>query len=202
MSQDNGLENIVNDNYEWFSKVSKYPDVSYYDFDQYKVSDSYYKTAIETINKIKYTKDGVIGFCNLLGGDRKGIVGLYISALINNIIKENEKIVIRPNLILNCWGYRHSKGILVIEGHAGDFTGSLMSGGELIIEGNTGRYSCSGMRGGKLVVNGKMMSIAFDVNGGEIWECNRKIYLPKPFFKSALKRLGWGIYAATKKRED
>lgn len=202
MKENNGLESILKDYCEWLNKVSKYPPVDYYDCDLYKVLDSYYKTAMEMINKLDYTKQSINEFCGLLSGDSKGIAGLYISALINSTLKEGEMTVIRPGIVLNCLGYRHSRGTLIIEGHVGDFTGTLMSGGQLIAKNKAGRYTCSGMRGGKLAVNGEIRSIAFDARGGEVWEGNRQIYPPKPLLRGALKRLVWGVRVAIRERKD
>ncbi len=183
-----GLTNIIENYCAWVEKTSKYSPPYYYS-DFYKTLEEHYETANDIIKNSKYSKEDVQEFCELIGGDSKGIVCLYTSALINKIITEKDTIIIKPRVSLNCWGYNHSKGTLIVYGDVGDFTGVLVIGGEVIIKGDSRYFNCCGIHGGKVVVEGFMKTLANDITGGEIWEAGRKIYSHGPIIKTFLKNL-------------
>lgn len=80
--------------------------------------------------------------------------GLYISALINSNLKEDETLPLKLHSELGYIGYKHRAGTLVIEGNTRIGTGMWMSGGKIIVKGNAGSYTASGMAGGELIVEG------------------------------------------------
>lgn len=80
-------------------------------------------------------------------------LGLYLSALVNKIIKEDDVIRLAMNdLKLEGLGAYLKKGFLRIEGSTRFYTGFKMQGGTLIVEESTGNYTGFKMQGGTLIV--------------------------------------------------
>lgn len=95
--------------------------------------------------------------------------GIYLSALINKIIKDDENIMIRPTTILSCIGSYLQKGKLIVEGHTASFTGHKMMGGELHIKGDCGVSAGNQMKEGKIIVQGSLDNdVGPSMSGGEI----------------------------------
>ncbi|MBU4501563.1 MAG: hypothetical protein KKA79_03160 [Nanoarchaeota archaeon] len=81
-------------------------------------------------------------------------LGIYLSALVNKIINEDDEITLTPKYPLNGIGECHKKGRLIVQGNASDYTGFYMKGGRLVVEGNANDNTGYGMVGGELVVEG------------------------------------------------
>ena len=170
-----------------------------------------YEPILRLVKSIGYTKDDISRFCSEETLEYKKDVlshcnlkksgpllvpentceGMYISALVNNIIKKGETIKIKAKTALNLvipehrspWlhylGYKHSKGTLIIEGNAGDCTGMRMSGGQIIVEGYVGFHTGNYMTNGKIMLKTpRKIHTPIDdmVFGGEIWEGKRRLY--------------------------
>lgn len=81
-------------------------------------------------------------------------VGVYVSMLVNKIIKENETITLFPVDKLTGLGGYLKKGILVVDGDVDKFAGFEMEGEKLMITGSAGYYLGEQMKSGKLIVQG------------------------------------------------
>lgn len=187
-----GLEHVVEGYTIWLDSVANYPPIDFY-CKLHETASAYYKTALNTTKGIKYEKKDIEEFCKLISGDSKNIVALYISALTNEAMKEEDTITLNPRMLMNFLGYKHQKGKLVIEGNTGCFTCSEMTGGEVNVKGNAGQYTASGMTAGKLKVDGMILTLDCDIKGGEVWEKNRKVYTGETLIKNLLKKLGFKV---------
>ncbi len=119
--------------------------------------DERYNEVINSLRGASYTLEDIQPFIYrnaeaLRPNENSGII---LSAMINNIIKEGEKIEIDPNgLLLDRIGYKLSRGELILNGNAGSRTGHSMSGGTLTINGSADYTTGYRMSGGKLVIKG------------------------------------------------
>lgn len=118
-----------------------------------------YETLDIAIRKLNYTKDDLQPFCDRLKKFECvpyfQWTGAYLSALVNNVIKENEEIILKlPDTIryMSYMGTHLSKGRLVVEANLGDFTASDLSGGELVVKGSVEDHTGFRMSGGELKV--------------------------------------------------
>lgn len=154
-----------------------------------------YGTLDVTVRKLNYTKNELQPFCNRIKKFECipyfQWTGAYLSALVNNVIKENEEIILKlPDTIryISYMGTHLSKGRLVVEANLGDFTGSYISGGELVVKGsveehtgfrmsggeikvlkNAGNYTGPFMTGGKIRIRGVAGEhTGYEMKGGEI----------------------------------
>jgi len=174
-----------------------------------------YEPVLKLVKSMSYTKDDISRFCNEETLEYKKSVlsyynikksgpllvpenvceGMYISALVNNIIKKDETIRIKAETAFNLvipnhrspWihniGYKHSKGKLIIENNVGDCLGMRMTGGQIIAEGHVGFHLGIYMSGGKIFIK-KYSGISTQIDkgmifGGEIWEGKRRLYYKK-----------------------
>lgn len=127
-----------------------------------------------------YSKYDLQAFCDRLAKYEKerGFwwTGMYLSELINKVIKENEEIRLKlPPLEkkLDYIGNAFKKGTLIIEGDLGDITGHLMSGGKIIVHGGVGKDTGHAMCGGEIHAK-KIASISAAYLKGEIYENGKK----------------------------
>jgi len=81
-------------------------------------------------------------------------VGYMVSAMVNQIINDSDKIVLRPRMKMNRLGCFFERGKMVIEGDTNNFTGYMMWGVKLTGNGNAGNYTCLRMQGGRVVIKG------------------------------------------------
>ena len=119
--------------------------------------DKIYDEVINSLRGASYTLEDIQPFIdrNAEALRPNGNSGLIISAMINNIIKEGDKIEIDPNgLLLDSIGYKLPRGELILNGNAGAAAGSYMSGGTLTINGSAGYRTGDSMSGGTLTLNG------------------------------------------------
>lgn len=130
-----------------------------------------------------------------------GPLGLYLAALINHC--PEKKLVLRISDYQRSFhflGYHLPKNkILILDGNAGDFTGSAMCGGSLIIHGSGGDWCGAGMlsgelrihknagqmtgewmHGGVIKVQGLIESIGQNRFGGEIFQHGKAVGLNNP----------------------
>lgn len=186
--------------------------ISSYGTEEFQRGVEPYEPILKLAKSMNYTKDDVSRFCSEETLEYKKDVlshcnkkksgpllvpeniceGLYISALVNNIIKDSDTIKVGARTALSLvipghrspWthdlGYKHSKGTLVIEGNAGDCVGMRMSGGQIIVKGYVGLHTGIYMSDGKINIkkHGKIPTPIDDnlIFGGEIWEGKRRLY--------------------------
>ena len=153
--------------------------------------DGIYNEVINSLRGVSYTLEGIQPFIDrnaeaLKSNENSGVI---ISAMINNIIKEGDKVEFDSSgLLLRLVGYKlpcgtltihgnarswagdsMSGGTLTINGNAGDGTGHYMSGGTLTIKGNAGGWAGSSMSGGTLTIHGNAGNLAgYSMSGGTL----------------------------------
>ncbi|MBU4502376.1 MAG: hypothetical protein KKA79_07295, partial [Nanoarchaeota archaeon] len=89
-------------------------------------------------------------------------LGIYLSFLVNKIIKEKDIIKLTLKHELKYIGTKLSRGTLIVKGNVGKYSGWCMTGGELIIEGNA-KSAGWFMRGGHYTLKGNAIG---DVGAG------------------------------------
>ncbi len=96
--------------------------------------------------------------------------GVFVSAAINNIIRDGDMVVLRNHRItLHYMGTRLSRGTEIIEGGALNFLGYKMRGGTLILKGDALNFAATEMTGGNIEVLGRLASSAADgMHGGRL----------------------------------
>lgn len=102
--------------------------------------------ALITLSNPKYrTKEDVKDI-----NDHFRLLGFYLSALVNRVIKAKEKITLETKIPLHGLGAYLPKGTLIIDSDAGDHAGFKMRGGRLILLCRTGDHSGTLMDGGMI----------------------------------------------------
>ena len=159
-------------------------------------SERSYKSASSKLERLNFALNDVSIFAGLINSESFSdkanywTAGLFISAAINKVIKEDDTVTLGfPSLgcPADCVGYRLKQGKIALQGNAGDYVGELMSGGEITIQGNAGYYVGYNMSGGHIIVQGNagghlgtyMSGGVIDIEGqiGSISEsCRGKIY--------------------------
>ncbi len=159
-------------------------------------SEESYKLASSKLERLNFTLDAVSIFAGLINSESFSgkanywTAGLFISAAINKVIKEDDTVVLdfsRLGTQADCVGYRLKQGKIVLQGNAGDYVGEAMSGGKIAIQGNAGYYVGYNMSGGHILVRGDtgghigtyMSGGSIDIEGriGSIAKsCRGKIY--------------------------
>lgn len=154
----------------------------------------HYDSAEKIIQTIRYNKediDYVIKEIMHLGPKQPfgKESGYYISAMINKICNNGDKLVIDSNFplsgmgaymkkditlqingsVLHNVGHYMSNGKIIVEGHADGHSGNCMTGGELIIGKDTGYCTGAWMKGGKITIKRDSGgSTGWLMEGGEI----------------------------------
>jgi len=95
-------------------------------------------------------------------------LGVYLSALVNNIIKEGDVITLNPKIELDCLCSFLEKGTAVIKGNTGWYFGTCMRGGTAIVDGNTDYSTGCMMAGGEILVFGEAGTI-YSKHKGKIY---------------------------------
>jgi len=138
------------------------------------LKDPEYKKAEYIIGGLKYSKQDIQPFCDKLryygGHDYYSDIGIYLSELINQIIKKNETMMLDLYLLpenLNNFGIGFEKGTVIIEGNLGNFTGIYMKGGKIIVKGNIGDFTGYSMYGGE--IHGNLIKGVQNVHNGKIY---------------------------------
>lgn len=96
-------------------------------------------------------------------------LGIYFSALINEIIAEKDRIELTLKKELDGLGLYLEIGELVVKGNLGSFTGSFMKGGKMTVAGNVNKYAGYSMEDGIIIVKGNTGDhLGYNMPGGEI----------------------------------
>jgi len=147
-----------------------------------------YELGEELANEIKYNKKDLEKLSQEITITEKDkYLGLYLSALVNKIIKEKEMITLKLDKKWDCLGAYLRKGILEIDSNIGNETGCEMTGGKIIIKGNAGYYTGSQVKNGELIIYGDTGEwTGLEMAYGEIYvegeiesfdyDCKGKIY--------------------------
>ncbi|MGI0070338.1 MAG: hypothetical protein ACREA3_03165 [Nitrosotalea sp.] len=126
-------------------------------------SEYSYKSASSKLERLNFILKDVSIFAGLISGEyfsnkaNYWTAGLFISAAINKVIKEDDTVTLDfaglgcPS---DCIGYRFKQGKIVLQSNAGDYIGEGMSGGEITIQGNAGYYAGYNMSGGHITIQG------------------------------------------------
>lgn len=106
------------------------------------------------------------------------LLGLYLSALVNNIITKHDIVILNPETRLTGLGAFLEKGTIRVKSESGIFTGFHMVGGKLIIEGNAGEYTGIFMKKGEIHVYGENFTTTdiSPVCEGRIYHKNRLVW--------------------------
>lgn len=130
----------------------------------------YYGKCSEILGNVDYTLKDIENFCGIIkgiGGNRTQI-GIYTSAAINKIIREEETVILDLGYVQGL-GMHLSKGTVVTEHNVGDYLGSNMTGGTIIVNGDTTRQAGFKMHGGKIIIEGQSENLLGEcMDGGEI----------------------------------
>ena len=123
-----------------------------------------------------YTAKDIENFCVVLADypdldDIGDVIGMYLSALINNC---SEKSIILPlqHLEISVWdlSYKNNGSHVTVRGDVGFYAGKGMKSGIIDIHGDTLDDLGSEMKGGKIYVRGNVRFYAGDsMKGGEIY---------------------------------
>lgn len=159
-------------------------------------SEESYKSALSKLGKLNFSLHDMSIFAGLINresfSDKANYwtAGLFISAAINKMIKDNDAVTLDFPILgspVDCIGYRLKRGKIALQGNAGDYVGEAMSGGKITIQGNAGYYVGYNMSEGHIVIQGNtgghlgtyMSGGVIDIEGqiGSISEsCRGKIY--------------------------
>jgi len=130
-----------------------------------------------------------LGFCNTKNITVDGDVGDFVGrqmkegtiTLIGNahdfIGSRMEGGVITVAGNAGDWsGYKMRGGTIIVRGNAGKEIGCTLKSGSIIVEGDVGESVGKKMEGGEIRVMGKYQNIAADIQGGEIFHKERRIF--------------------------
>ena len=110
----------------------------------------------QTVREVKIQK--------YLGIDE--LLGLYFSALANNIIETpRDTITLEPKQLLTGLGAYLREGTLIVGGDVHEYLGFAMSGGAIVTRGSAGEMVGEAMENGKIIVHGKIDSISMVCKG-------------------------------------
>jgi hypothetical protein len=127
------------------------------------ISEDSYKLASSKLERLDFTLNDASIFAGLINRESFSdnanywTSGLFISAAINKVIKEDDTVTLNlPSLgcPVDCIGYRFKQGKIAFQGNAGDYVGEVMVGGEITIHGNAGYYVGYNMSGGHIIIQG------------------------------------------------
>lgn len=124
-------------------------------------SEYSYKYALSKLERLDFSLSDVSSFASLVssknfsGEANYWTIGIFISAAINKIIKNDD--ILTLNFVdldypVDCIGFKLKHGKIILHGNAGDYLGEHMSGGEITIQGNAGYYIGYCMSGGCIVI--------------------------------------------------
>jgi len=163
--------------------------------------EEFYRKSMNLVRGIDYTIKDIESFCLELNRYTKencfDKVGLYISALINNKAKKNDKIVIDTLRVyhdLNFIGYRLDKDVrIILNGHLISDIGLGMKKGKIIVNrgGVIGEIG-EDMIDGKIIIKGvNSAKISDEIHGGKVYSRYGRIYPLdiKRLYKDALEEI-------------
>ncbi len=163
--------------------------------------ETVYHKILNRLDKFDLSAGTIEEFANLLmvkhmqGHGRAVLIGLFLSALINNSSKKRFFVEIpSTSPPIHFLGYHFPEGkTLEIYGNTGDFLGTSLSGGhvyvhgnvrdwaalgmksgKILIKGSCGRFACEWMRGGDFLVEGKIENTGKVVNGNIVEHYSEK----------------------------
>jgi len=117
-------------------------------------TEEVYNEALCLVSKVDYYSEDIDKLINNLSeSENYHKLGLFFSALINNVIKYNETLSLYIPKEIDDFGAFFSKGVLVANGDLGAFPGEYMTGGLFKIMGNAGYCAGIGGEGGVLYIN-------------------------------------------------
>jgi hypothetical protein len=161
-----------------------------------------YGAAVERLRDLKFDQEDIEEFCAALSRSDgmpymiAGPAGLYVSALVNHCQENRIQLSIgKSQRTFHFLGYGLVEGkTLMIQGDAGDFAGTALSGGHLVVQGSVGNWCGAGMmngeirvkehsgrktgewmQGGQLHVDGQIKSVGKNRFGGRIYQQDRLI---------------------------
>jgi len=132
---------------------------------------NWYNQAIKLTRGIRYSLKDVEGLSRKIRveNEKSRDLGMYLSALINKVITENDKITLTLEEKLNFIGTYQEKGTITVEGDANDHTGYGMKGGKITVKGDAEYYTGRWMQGGELTVKGNTNNYTgYGMKGGKI----------------------------------
>lgn len=140
-----------------FHCVNKLPDILYAPMDRAKKLYEYSRQLVEYIT---YTADDIKDLCTLTGlsksiePEQTGIIGLYISALINTCDESHFEFNFQGHRQkLHFMGFRLETGKrIIVKGNLGCFAGTQLNGGELKVNGTIGSWCAAGMTKGRIKI--------------------------------------------------
>jgi len=136
-----------------------------------------YLSSLQVVEGIQYAPHDIEELCALPGLSREadfelcGLMGLYISALINASDERYFTLDLHPYPIRHHFlGYRLKAGKhFLVNGDVGHFTGAGLCGGYLEVKGSTGSWCGAGMTGGRIHISGDALSKTGErMAGGQI----------------------------------
>jgi len=116
------------------------------------LSKELHEFAQELSKDIDYGKIEIEELVKKLGDESYD--GIFLSALINQVIKENQTFVLEPKIKLLGIGTFLKQGNIIVKGDVGNYTGHWMEGGKITIYGNAGIKTGHMMCGGEITVYG------------------------------------------------
>lgn len=128
--------------------------------------NSLYNIAKDLTREVRYTLKHVEEFSDRLLSGECFSIGVFLSALVNKIIRNDDIVTLKLKPSLDCIGMNLERGTLIVKGDVRDFAGRAMKSGNLIIEGNANNSTGCSMEGGFIAVKGS----AKDYTGNAINE--------------------------------
>lgn len=147
-----------------------------------------YLTGTNLAREFDYTKYDLEGLSEKITISKDyrlsgGFLGFYLSALTNKILTEEETVILRPRIKLFGLGLYQQKGIVIIKGHTGTYTGAYMNGGILMIKGSVDSLTGFNKKGGDIIVEGRVGDYTADhMEGGRILVVNGHKKNPLDYF--------------------
>lgn len=121
----------------------------------FKSIEQRYNIANDLVKNMLYTNLDLEGFIKSLPIDNKcEPLGIYISALINKLIEEDDIIILDANNEFLGLGSYLERGTLMVKGDIGHETGYSMKGGKIIVKGSVKDMPGFNMLDGKIIING------------------------------------------------
>jgi len=128
-----------------------------------------YKAALELASEFSYTKKDLEIAIGRMKEQGYATLGIYMSALVNNIIQKDDVISLFPHVRLTNFGCYMDKGTVHLYEEIGSHLGEEMTGGKIIVKGDVGDHTGFCMKGGKIIVEGNTgVSTGFGMENGEI----------------------------------
>jgi len=140
-----------------FHCIDKLPDILHLPMNR---ASKLYASSRQLIEHIIYTAEDIKDLCTLSGlsksakPEQTGLMGLYISALINACDASHFEFDFQGHqqkLHFMCFGLEAGKTI-IIKGNLGCFAGAQLNGGELNVTGTIGSWSAAGMTKGRIKI--------------------------------------------------